>query len=164
VTLTLKWAIRNMRSARHLNVVNIRIRCLRGSERKGFRAEGVQRGSKIKSYDLWPLSLTLTLKQAILNMASAHGLNVVNICVWFLRNPSNGSRVTERKGNKVIWPLTPKSDLELEASHPEHGFCTSSQCGKHLCQVSSKSFKWFKSYRAEEKLLMTDGQIAEAIT
>jgi hypothetical protein len=68
-------------------------------------------------------------------MQFAHHLNVVNIYVRCLRNPSRGSRVTERKGNTVIRPLTPKSDLDLEVSHPEHGFCTSSQCGKHLCQV-----------------------------
>ena len=59
--------------------------------------------------------------------------------------------VQEWKWNKVIWPLTPKYDLDLEASHTEHCFCTSSQSGKHLCQVSSKSFKGFKSYRAEGK-------------
>jgi hypothetical protein len=46
-----------------------------------------------------------------------------------------------------------KSDLDLEVSHPEHGFCMSSQCGKHLCQVSSKFLEGFKSYRVEGKLL-----------
>ena len=60
--------------------------------------------------------MTLTLKRAIQNMASACRLNVVNICVRFLRNLSRGSRVTERKGKKVIWPLTPKYDLDLESS------------------------------------------------
>ena len=94
---------------------------------------------------------SMTLNPAIQNIASAHRLSLVNICVRFLRNPSRGSRVTERKGKKVIWPLTPKYDLDLESSHPKHCFCTSSQSGKHLCQVSSKSLKGFKSYRAEGK-------------
>ena len=54
----------------------------------------------------------------------------------------------------VIWPLTPKYDVE--SSHPKHCFCTSSQSGKHLCQGSSKSLKGFKSYRAEgENINMT---------
>jgi len=58
------------------------------------KAEG-----KKKSYGLWPLGMTLTLNPAIRNIASAHRLSLVNICVRFLRNPSMGSRVTERKGN-----------------------------------------------------------------
>jgi len=95
--------------------------------------------------------MTLTLNPAIRNIASARRLSLVNICVRFLRNPSRASRVIEWKRKKVIWPLTPKYDLDLESSHPEHCFCTSSQSGKHLCQVSSKSFKGFNSYRAEGK-------------
>ena len=49
--------------------------------------------------------MTLTLKRAIRNIASACRLNVVNICVRFLRNPS---RVTERKRKKSygLWPLS----------------------------------------------------------
>ena len=109
---------------------------------KSFK--GLQSGREKKSYGLGPLSMTLN--PAIRNIASAHRLSLVNICVRFLRNPS---RVTEIKGKKVIWPLTPAYDLE--SSHPEHCFCTSSQSGKHLCQVSSKSFKGFKSYRTEGK-------------
>jgi len=42
--------------------------------------------------------MTLTLNPAIRNIASAHRLSLVNICVRFLRNPSRGPRVTERKG------------------------------------------------------------------
>ena len=95
--------------------------------------------------------MTLTLNPAIRNIASARRLSLVNICVRFLRNPSRASRVTERKGKKVIWSLTPKYDLDIESSHPDHCFCISSQSGKHLCQVSSKSFKGFKSYRGEGK-------------
>jgi len=41
----------------------------------------------------------MTLNPVIQNIASAHRLSLVNICVMFLRNPSKGSRVTERKGN-----------------------------------------------------------------
>jgi hypothetical protein len=84
-----------MASARRLNVVNIYVRFLRNPSR-GLRVTGRKR---TKSYDLRSLSLTLTLKRAILNMASARRLNVLFICVRFLRNPSRGSRVTERKGN-----------------------------------------------------------------
>ena len=95
--------------------------------------------------------MTLTLNPAIRNIASAHCLSLVNICVRFLRNPSRGSRVTEGKGKKGIWPLTPKYDLDLESSHPKPRFCKSSQSGKHLCEVSSNSFKGFNSYRAKGK-------------
>ena len=93
----------------------------------------------------------MTLNPAIRNIASAYRLSLVNICVRFLRNPSRGSTVTERKDKKVIWPLTPRYDIDVESSNPEHCLCTSSQSGKHLCQVSSKSFKGFKSYRGEGK-------------
>jgi len=95
--------------------------------------------------------MTLTLNPAIQNIASAHRLSLVNICVRFLQNPSMASRVTHQKGKKVIWLITPKYDLDLESSQPKHCLSTSSQSGKHLCQVSSKSFKGFKSYRAEGK-------------
>jgi len=49
--------------------------------------------------------MTLTLNPAIRNIAYARRLSLVNICVRFLRNPSRGSRVTERKGKKGIWLL-----------------------------------------------------------
>ena len=106
----------------------------------------------------------MTLNPAIQNIASAHRLNLVNICVRFLRNPSRGSRVKEQKGKKVIWPLTPKYELDLESSHSKNCFCTSSQSGKHLCHVSSKSFRGFKSYRAEGKLLTDRQTDTKAIT
>ena len=145
MTLTLNPAIQNIASAHHLSLVNICVRFLRNPSR-GSR---VTERKRKKSYDLWPLSMTLN--PVIRNIASAYRLSLVNICVRFLRNPSRGSRVTERKGKKVIWPLAPKYDIDLESSHPKHYFCTASQSGKHLCQVSSKSFKGFKSNRAEGK-------------
>ena len=86
------------------NVVNKCVRCLQNVSLKSFK--GFKSGSETKSYGLWPLSMTLTLKPAIRNIASAHRLGLVNICVRFLRNLSRGSRVTEQKGNKVIWRLS----------------------------------------------------------
>ena len=93
----------------------------------------------------------MTLNSAIGNIASARRLSLVNICVRFLRNPFKGFKSYRAEGKKVISPLTPKYDLDLESSHPKHCLSTSSQSGKHLCQVSSKSFKGSKSYRAERK-------------
>ena len=147
MTLTLNPAIHNIASAHCLSLVNICVRFLRNPSR-GSRV--TERKGK-KAYGLSPLSMTLTLNQAILNIAYARRLSLVNICVRFFRNPSRGLRVTEQKGKKVIWPLTSMYDLDLESSHPKHFFCTASQSGQHLCQVSSKSFKGFKSYRAEGK-------------
>ena len=43
------------------------------------------------------------------------------------------------------WPWSP----DLGVSHVEHVLCTSSRCGEHLSEVSSKSFKGLKSYRAD---------------
>ena len=114
MTLTLKRAIRNIASACRLNVVNICVRFLRNPSKCSRVTE--PKGQMDRQMD-----------PAIRNFASARRLSLVNICVRFLRNPSNGSRVTERKGKKVIWPLTPKYDLD--SSHPEHCFCTSSQSG-----------------------------------
>ena len=75
------------------------------------------------------LSMNLTLNPAIRNIAYARRFSLVNSCVRFLRSPSWASRVTERKGKKVIWYLTPKYDNDLESSHLEHCFCTSFQSG-----------------------------------
>ena len=147
MTLTLNPAIQTLLK----HIVSVWLKFLSGFFEILQGLQELQIGREKSNMAFDPLSMTLTLNPAIRNIASARRLSLVNICVRFLRNPSRASRVTERKGKKVIWFLTPKYDLDLESSHPEHCLWTLSQSGKHLCQVSLKSFKGFKSYRSEGK-------------
>ena len=51
------------------------------------------------SFSILIYGQSMTLNPAIQNIATAHRLRLVNICVRFLRNTSRALRVTERKGN-----------------------------------------------------------------
>ena len=82
------------------------------------------------SQDIW--SLVSRLKLALFSF-----LDVVNIYTKFLRIPSSGPRVT---GHEMT--LTPKSDLDIEAS----------RLNMHSTHVS-KYFERFKNYRVDTKLL-----------
>jgi hypothetical protein len=53
--------------------------------------------------------------------------------------------------------LTFNCDLDLELTHGQHEFCTSPCWSEHLSQVWRKSFKWYRSYRADTKM-ETDGR------
>ena len=70
--------------------------------------------------------------------------SMVNMYGELFQNHSSGSKVIERIRNVVIWPLTCNCDIEIEPKWLYNTVCTSSQYGRHVWWVISKSFKQFK--------------------
>lgn len=96
---------------------------------------------KAQNFDLqlWPWA----------SMLGRRVLHVVSMRCTFHPSFNKFSRlegVTEQTRNTMLKPLTFNCDLDLGPACPDGGFCTLSQCGYYLTQISVKSFKAFGNY------------------
>ena len=116
----------------------------------------MQSGHEIQSSNLWPWTVTLTLCWHGWVMSSAHCLTEANIWPKFKENPSWDIGERERTRNSGLKPMT--CDLDLELEWLTYGFCTSTHWDERLTKVQWKSFKRFRRYGTDKKVLRKDRQ------
>ena len=106
--------------------------------------------------NLWPRTVTLTLCRHGWVMSSAHRLTEANIWSKFKENPSMGIGNMERTRNSRLKTMILTCDLDLELAWLTYGFCTLTYWGEHLTKVYWNSFKEFRRYGADKKVLQKD--------
>jgi hypothetical protein len=112
--------------------------------------------------NIWPQSVTLTLKVGDWFLRMTHRLNIVNNYGKYLQNPFIDKKVMDRKrhipSNRRCWPWMSKCDLDPEGRGLVVAHDTSSCYNKHLYLVISNSFHKWQSYAPDTKVWRTDGQ------